>query len=1522
MTVNGVDDADGTDETLDVTLDADSADTAYNTLNKVVDVTVDDDDAAGLVLDKTSMTIDEDGSGTFTVALATQPTATVTVDVTSGDTTEATVSPQTLTFTTANWNTAQTVTVNGVDDADGTDETLDVTLDADSADTAYNTLNKVVDVTVDDDDAAGLVLDKTSMTIDEDGSGTFTVALATQPTATVTVDVTSGDTTEATVSPQTLTFTTANWATAQTVTVNGVDDADGTDETLDVTLDADSADTAYNTLNKVVDVTVDDDDAAGLVLDKTSMTIDEDGSGTFTVALATQPTATVTVDVTSGDTTAATVSPQTLTFTTANWNTAQTVTVNGVDDADGTDETLDVTLDADSADTAYRALADVTVDVTVDDDDAAGLVLDKTSVGVDEDGSGTFTVALATQPTATVTVDVTSGDVAEATVSPQTLTFTAVNWATAQTVTVNGVDDADGTDETLDVTLDADSADTAYRALAKVVDVTVDDDDAAGLVLDKTSMTVDEDGSGTFTVALATQPTATVTVDVTSGDTTEATVSPQTLTFTTANWNTAQTVTVNGVDDADGTDETLDVTLDADSADTAYNTLTKVVDVTVDDDDAAGLVLDKTSMTIDEDGSGTFTVALATQPTATVTVDVTSGDTTEATVSPQTLTFTTANWATAQTVTVNGVDDADGTDETLDVTLDADSADTAYRALADVTVDVTVDDDDAAGLVLDKTSVGVDEDGSGTFTVALATQPTATVTVDVTSGDVAEATVSPQTLTFTTANWATAQTVTVNGVDDADGADETLDVTLDADSADTAYRALADVTVDVTVDDDDAAGLVLDKTSVGVDEDGSGTFTVALATQPTATVTVDVTSGDVAEATVSPQTLTFTTANWATAQTVTVNGVDDADGADETLDVTLDADSADTAYSALADVTVDVTVDDDDAAGLVLDKTSMTIDEDGSGTFTVALATQPTATVTVDVTSGDTTEATVSPQTLTFTTANWNTAQTVTVNGVDDADGTDETLDVTLDADSADTAYNTLNKVVDVTVDDDDAAGLVLDKTSMTIDEDGSGTFTVALATQPTATVTVDVTSGDTTEATVSPQTLTFTTANWNTAQTVTVNGVDDADGTDETLDVTLDADSADTAYNTLNKVVDVTVDDDDAAGLVLDKTSMTIDEDGSGTFTVALATQPTATVTVDVTSGDTTEATVSPQTLTFTTANWNTAQTVTVNGVDDADGTDETLDVTLDADSADTAYNTLNKVVDVTVDDDDAAGLVLDKTSMSVDEDGSGTFTVALATQPTATVTVDVTSGDTTEATVSPQTLTFTTANWNTAQTVTVNGVDDADGTDETLDVTLDADSADTAYNTLNKVVDVTVDDDDAAGLVLDKTSMSVDEDGSGTFTVALATQPTATVTVDVTSGDTTEATVSPQTLTFTTANWNTAQTVTVNGVDDADGTDETLDVTLDADSADTAYNTLNKVVDVTVDDDDAAGPGARQDVDDHRRGRVGHVHSGARHPTHRDGDRGRDLRRHHRGDGVAANADVHDSELEHRPDRDSERR
>ena len=72
----------------------------------------------------------------------------------------------------------------------------------------------------------------------------------------------------------------------------------------------------------------------------------------------------------------------------------------------------------------------------------------------------------------------------------------------------------------------------------------------------------------------------------------------------------------------------------------------------------------------------------------------------------------------------------------------------------------------------------------------------------------------------------------------------------------------------------------------------------------------------------------------------------------------------------------------------------------------------------------------------------------------------------------------------------------------------------------------------------------------------------------------------------------------------------------------------------------------------------------------------------------------------------------------------------------------------------------------------------------------------------------------------------------------MVLNAQPTANVTIGLSSSDTTEGTVSPASLTFTTANWNTAQTVTVTGVDDAiaDGLQRYSIITAPAASTDPA--------------------------------------------------------------------------------------
>ena len=50
-------------------------------------------------------------------------------------------------------------------------------------------------------------------------------------------------------------------------------------------------------------------------------------------------------------------------------------------------------------------------------------------------------------------------------------------------------------------------------------------------------VTTEGGGTASFTVVLNTQPTASVAIGLSSSDTTEGTVSPTTLTFTTANWN-------------------------------------------------------------------------------------------------------------------------------------------------------------------------------------------------------------------------------------------------------------------------------------------------------------------------------------------------------------------------------------------------------------------------------------------------------------------------------------------------------------------------------------------------------------------------------------------------------------------------------------------------------------------------------------------------------------------------------------------------------------------------------------------------------------------------------------------------------------------------------------------------------------------------------------------------------------------------------------------------------------------------
>ncbi len=1142
--------------------------------------------APGITVTPTSglQTSETGGIAHFTVVLNQRPTANVTIGLSSSDTTEGTVSPTSLTFTPANWSVPQIVTVTGVDDNldDNAIAYTIVTAPAVSADPGYNDLNAAdVSVTNSDNDTAGLIVSQisrhtTELTGQANRQATFTVRLSSQPTGNVIVAVASSDTSEATVSPTSLTFTTANWATPQTVTVTGATDTSNDGHVAyNVTLTPSGGGYTAGLAKTVQLYTLDDDLSARVnISNPSNLTVTEAvGAGrtaTFTVVLNSNfgtgggaANRTLTLSFSSSKASRATVSPASITFANSAgngrvaWNSTQTVTITGVDNSiDDGDEPLFINITATTAgtgnpydnNTSHRVPP---IPFTVIDNDTAGFTVSTpANTTTTEAGNGsprTFTIALNSQPTANVSIPLSSSDPTEGTVSPSTLTFTTANWNTPQTVTVTGVNDDvdDGDIAYTIVTGPASSSDTVYNLLNPADRTFTNiDDDTAGLSISPISgNTTEAGGTATFTVKLNSQPIDDVVVDLSSSDTTEGTVSPSSLTFTPANWNTAQTVTVTGVDDAQ-VDGDIDYTITVDpsnSYDVLYAALSaNTVNVTNIDDDSIGIVVSPTSglVTTEAGGTATFDVVLNGPLTADVIITLSSSDTTEGTVSPSSLTFTPGNWNTPQTVTITGVDDdVDDGDIAYAISFNITSSDPEYSTISLSDLNVTNIDDDTAGVTIAPNS-GLQTTEAGdtaTFDVVLTSEPTDDVTIDLSSSDTTEGTVSPSSLTFTPANWNTPQTVTITGVDDAiDDDDVDYQITLTVSSADSIYDALAPSVANVTNIDDDTAGVTITPNSglVTSEAGDTATFDVVLTSEPTDDVTINLSSSNTNEGTVDPASLVFTPANWNVAQTVTVTGVDDAiDDDDIAYTINSTVSSNDAKYNNLSIDAVEVTNIDNDGPGFTITPLNglTTTEAGGTATFTVVLNMQPTDDVTIDLSSSDTTEGTVSPSSLTFTPANWNIPQTVTITGVDDNVDDDDvsyTIEIAA-AQSNDPAYDGLDPAdVSVTNIDDDTAGVTVSAISgSTSEKGGTATFTVKLNSQPTANVTINLSSSDTTEGTVSPSSLTFTPANWNIPQTVTVTGVKDdiADGNVTYTIITSAAISADPKYNGM-AVPDVTV--------------------------------------------------------------------------------------------------------------------------------------------------------------------------------------------------------------------------------------------------------------------------------------------------------------------------------------------------------------------------------------------------------------
>eukprot|EP00659_Diplonema_papillatum_P005823 gene5823-8914_t len=1577
VTVTGVDDdeADG-DTAYSVLVGAPitTTDPVYGSLSlqQVVAGSNTDDDSPSITVAPTAVSTTEGGGqGEFTVTLGSKPANDVTITFTSNNTAEGTVNVNQYTFTPAQWDTPHTVTVTGVQDAiaDG-DVAYLITSSVSSSDASYSSFI-VVDVSVTnvDDDVASVVVDTPRApstlvlsTTEAGGTDTFTIVLGSQPRGTVTVNVTSSNTDEATVSPSLLTFTSGGaqqWSKLQTVVVTGADDLqqDG-NASYTITAVFASADPEYDSISRALTGSNTDDDVAGITVAPAgavwNMVVAESGTTAFFVArLDTMPLADVTVFFTGNDSSEALVTPAGgLVFTTADWQTPKTVTITGQDDfLDDGDTKFVVTSLAASGDSAYDGLAgqDAIEVVTLDDDTSSVSFTPASGLTTSEAGLvDTFTAVLTAEPVGDVVVSFSVADASEGQLSAASFTFTTTSWDTPQTATVSAFDDdvADG-NVTYSINSSVDSlADENYDGLIPPgISVTNIDDDVAGIVVmlsPATGLVTSEDrDNATFEMYLTSEPLFEVTVGIASTDATEGSVFPASLVFNATQWNVAQTVTVYGLDDdlADGDVQFSILTGTASSLDAAYGGVVDPADppvVNTDNDapgivvgDAAGAALTGPLQTSEAGGPAVFTVVLASRPSASVQLDFVVRDTSEGSLSTDLLTFEPSAWNVPQSVTVTGVQDAvaDG-DVTYDIAVSVTTSDTTgYALLVLSPVQVQNTDDDTPGIAVSAAGAALatsEAGGFAAFTVVLRTQPTAEVTVSINTSNALEGAVTPSTLTFLpgpcTAScdgrsvWSSALTVTLTGVDDqvADGNVTYAVQFAPSVSADAQYDGviLPDITAENT--DDDVAGILViaSSTSFASTKESDTTtpfpFTVRLATRPQNQVAVSVEGVDVTEGVVSPSSLTFDAGDWNVTQTVTLTALDDdyVDG-DVGFALFCQSASADAAYDTLRSGNITVVNQDDDVAGIELLPTaagaaSLATGEDGgSDSFTVRLLSMPLpsdpsqpSTVEITLGSSNAAEGTLSVETVTLDDTTWNTGTVVTVTGVDDlvVDGDVQYTVSVVSVASGDPAYQnqTTPPSLQCSNADDDAVGVYIIvagtsylsgtvPTQLTTTEDGTAppeSIGVRLRSQPRLPVTVQFGSTDSTEGSVSPPSVLFTAADWDVEQTVAVSGVDDdLDDGDEAYSIVASVQSGDTAYDGLAaaQVLATNIDNDDSQGTVcvwsrkVNETrvgttctccSAETSEDGVtiAEISVVLSAQPSDDVVIPVFSSDASEGLVSATSLTFTSRNWNTAQTLTVTGEQDAiDDDDVAYSVILNpATSADPAFNGLDlSDVSVVNTDDDEMGVTISPQEIAIDETGAAVqFSVVLHTQPAAEVVVQL--AESPHVTLSSNRLVFTPGStaagragevlqsgridWATPHVVTVTPVQDfvARGL-VTFTLAAQFSSADAKYDSfvVASPLEVTKTDDDVAGLVVSSnTVVSPDPSSPGTFTVALSSEPLSDVTIQLASSDGAQGTVSPAALTFTAANWRDPQTVTVTSSDLAGGFTVVADSSSSADA------------------------------------------------------------------------------------------
>jgi hypothetical protein len=887
------------------------------------------------------------------------------------------------------------------------------------------------------------------------------------------------------------------------------------------------------------------------------------------------------------------------------------------------------------------------------------------------------------------------------------------------------------------------------------------------------------------------------------------------------------------------------------------------------------IVSPKSDITVSESGTASFTIKLNRQPTASVSLNaIRIAGTTLAGLSQGNIVISPADWNSPYTITIAGIPNntVEG-NQNFTVSLGKTSSlDPNFDKLDAGQVTGVAIDDDNLGITITPTS-GLTTSNAGaatSFTVVTNKQGIApyTIAIPITVNTSGLVNLSSSTLYFTDLNWNVPQTINVTGIVTATSpGNQPYTITVGpTSSGNAALNGLSSTVSLVNIDANASpfditplSGLVTTKAG------GTATFQFRLTSAPTTNLQIPLSSSITTQGTVSPSFLVFTTSNWNTYKTVTITGVNNniTEG-DKPYSINFGAVVGGGSLAGQTPPSVSVTNQDTNSAGIQLSSTTTSRNEGDTATsVTARLNTIPSSNVIINLSSSNTaTGGTVSPATLTFTPANWNTPQNINITPVarDNIQTSNVNYNIAMTTSSIDLNYNGLTPgPIVATKFNIDNRGYTISKTSnFDITASGStASFTIKLNTVPQGGNVVIPTSSLSAKASVSPSSLTFTNVNWNTVQTVTITGIDDGSSGTSTGQIQIgnssflpSAGSDDYSTNSVSigdynggssgnmdfkykgfgagttKLIAVTT-----SGTALQAT------EGGGSFFyfLHLSQSPTSTLTAPLSVSNTTRSNLTAASRSLDNTNYNqfiASNRVTVNATTDNLITGNTTTIIQHGilSSSDVFFNNYDpsgENFSISIIDIDTFGFQRNQTAGTTNivteyagTNNTATYRIRLTARPNPgeTCSFNISSSDSTAAVVSPTTMTFTNADWNTYQNFTVTGVSDSVlNYNRSFSIAFtNTTSLQSQFN--NQPISSIGMSVLSNAIVTSSPTPSNQTSVSGqsaSFTVVLNSPPTANVNISsITSSNTQAGTVSPSSLSFTTANWNIPQTVTVQGV------------------------------------------------------------------------------------------------------------